>query len=255
MKEQIIINMPLRNGSKTLKRAITSILKQVNVKREVIVLIGNDNSTDSSYTILEQYEENPSIKVLNLNCGTSYLTRNHLLDYSRKHYPNCVLIGRLDCDDYLADQYVLSKIENKFENTDFDILFAGNKQIKDNIILEQSNNATKKLLNKDYLKSRLCDMSLGDQRAELPSCNTFIKPSVPINYPAQLSAEDHWFTVELLLNENNFNIEIDEELNYCIYSLDGTLTENNISGNHYYNSRKELYQYFLKCSSNDTKAN
>jgi glycosyltransferase involved in cell wall biosynthesis len=49
--EQIIICMPLKNAEKTLKNAVFSVLQQKNTKREIVLLIGNDNSTDNSETI------------------------------------------------------------------------------------------------------------------------------------------------------------------------------------------------------------
>ena len=40
--------MPLKNAENTLKKAISSVLQQKNTKREIVLLIGNDDSTDSS---------------------------------------------------------------------------------------------------------------------------------------------------------------------------------------------------------------
>ena len=246
MKEQIVINMPLKNGEKTLIKAIESVLKQTNVKREVILLIANDNSTDNSSKILSDFSNHKSIKVLNVDLSLSYLTRNYLLKYTREHYPNCVLIGRLDCDDYLHNNLVLSTIEKKFNETNFDVLIAGNKQIKNNIVFEEANIADNKLLDNEYLKLRLYNMSIGDSKAELPSCNTFVKPTVALNYPSIKSAEDHWYTTKLLLKKNELNIKIDEDFIYCVYSLDGNVTADNLNNNSYYESRKKLYNYFIK---------
>lgn len=53
-KEQIVICMPLKNAEKTVKKAILSVLNQTNTKREIILLIGNDNSTDNSETIVKE---------------------------------------------------------------------------------------------------------------------------------------------------------------------------------------------------------
>ncbi|MFD1016193.1 glycosyltransferase family 2 protein [Winogradskyella rapida] len=245
MKEQIIINMPLKNGEKTLERAIESVLIQTHVKREVVLLIANDNSTDSSSTILENYSKHSNIKVLNVDFGLSYLTRNHLLNYTRDHFPNCVLIGRLDCDDYLYNDLVLSTIEKEFDSSNFDALLAGNKQEKNNIILENANVANKELLDNNYLKSRLYNMSIGISKAELPSCNTFFKPTVSIKYPSKKSAEDHWLTTMLLLKKKDLNIKVAEDFIYCVYSLEGNVTEDNLTNNSYYKSREDLYQYFI----------
>ncbi|MEO2068872.1 MAG: hypothetical protein ABGX27_05100 [Desulfurobacteriaceae bacterium] len=88
-------------------------------------------------------------------------------------------------------------------------------------------------------------MSLGLPEGELPSCNTFIKPSVDIRYQDMESAEDHWFTVDLLLNQDKYEIYIAENILYAVYSLDGYLTSINKKKNLYLKFRKRLYKYFL----------
>jgi len=53
-KEVIIICMPLKNAEKTVKESVHSVLKQKNVKREILLLIGNDHSTDNSVKELQE---------------------------------------------------------------------------------------------------------------------------------------------------------------------------------------------------------
>lgn len=246
MNEQIIICMPLKNGEKTVQKSIVSVLKQINTKREIILLVGNDNSTDNSETIVKALaSENNNVILLNVNFGKAYLNRNFLNDYARQNFPNCILIGRLDSDDVILNNTTISKIEALYDEYDFDVLMCGNKQIKNGIILEWENKPSKKLLEKDFLLNQLLEMTKGNPKAELPSCNTFIKPSVRIDYPNKLSAEDHAFTVLLLLQKEHLNIHIDEDLLYCIYSLDGFVTNDNKKQNNYLISRKELYNFYL----------
>lgn len=87
-------------------------------------------------------------------------------------------------------------------------------------------------------------MTQGNPKAELPSCNSFIKPTIKTEYPDKASAEDHWFTVLLLLQKEKLNILIDENLLYCFYSLDGFVTQGNKKSKHYTNSRNDLYQFY-----------
>lgn len=243
--EQIAICMPMRNSATTLTDAILSVLLQTDVKREIILIIGNDNSTDDSRKIAKKYaEKNPNIVLLDVNFDKVSLNRNFLNDYVRKNYPNCILIGRLDADDKLYNIHTISKIEALFDQHEFDVLLCGNKQVKGGDILEWENKPNRKLLENDFLQNQLYEMTKGIPEAELPSCNTFIKPSIDINYPLRISAEDHWFTVMLLLQKENLNIIIDEDLIYCYYSLDGFTTADNISSNRYHKSRAELYEFF-----------
>lgn len=243
--EQIVICMPLKNAEKTVKSAVFSVLQQKNTKREIILLIGNDNSTDNSETILKEIApKNANVVLLNVNFGNAYLNRNYLNEYARTNYPNCVLIGRLDADDVIYNENTISEIEKLFDDNNFDVLICGNKQVKNGIVLEWENKPSKKLLQDDFLLNQLFEMAQGNPKAELPSCNTFIKPTIKTEYPDKASAEDHWFTVLLLLQKEKLNILIDENLLYCFYSLDGFATHSNKKTNNYVKSRNELYKFY-----------
>jgi glycosyltransferase involved in cell wall biosynthesis len=244
MNDCIVIGMPLKNNALTVTSAIESFLSQKLPLRDTLLLIANDESTDDSREIVQSFLPHPQIQLIDVKGGTAYATRNHIHHFIRKNIPNCCLIGRLDADDILADEYILRKIEERWEQTKFDVLFMGNRQKKDNQILEWVNIAFKELLDDNYLLNRLKEMSLGNKQAELPSCNTFIRPNVNLDYPAIESAEDHWFTVFLLLQKDKLNIQVAEDLIYCIYSLDGSVTHQNSKQSIYQKSRVELYQYF-----------
>lgn len=243
--EQIVICMPLKNSEKTLEKSLYSVLNQKNTKREIILIIGNDTSTDNSEMILKEIaSQNPNVVVLNVNFGNAYLNRNYLNEYARTNYPNCVLIGRLDADDVIHNENTISEIEKLFDNNYFDVLICGNKQVKNGIVLEWENKPSKKLLQDDFLLNQLYEMTKGNPKAELPSCNTFIKPTIKTEYPNKASAEDHWFTVLLLLQKEKLNILIEENLLYCFYSLDGFATNSNKKTNNYVKSRNELYKFY-----------
>ena len=244
MKERIVICMPLKNAERTLLKSITSVLKQKAVKREIVLLIGNDNSNDSSINLLETLLPHPSITLLKVNLGKAFRVRNYLNNYARKNISDCVLIGRLDADDVLFDDYTISKIEALYEQYKFDVLLCGNQQSKNGKILDYKNHPSQKMLDDTFLANQLQEMAKGNFSAELPSCNTFISPKVQIQYPEQKSAEDHWFTVFLLLQKNTLKIHIDEELLYCIYSLDGVLTKTNKANQEYIYTRLKLANFF-----------
>lgn len=246
-KEQIVICMPLKNAEKTFQRSVNSVLQQINTKREIVLLIGNDNSTDNSETLLKEIaSQHPNVVLLNVNFGNAYLNRNYLNEYARKNYPNCVLIGRLDADDVIYSDNTISQIETLFDKHNFDVLMCGNKQVKNGIVLEWENRPSKKLMENDFLENQLFELAQGNPKAEFPSCNTFIKPTVKTEYTDKASAEDHWFTVLLLLQKERLNILIDENLLYCYYSLDGLATNSNKKTNDYVTSRKELFEFYQK---------
>lgn len=238
--------MPSKNAGKTIKKSIFSVLHQTGMNREIILLIGNDNSTDDSEIIIKEIASyNANVILLNVDFGNVSLNRNFLNNYARKNYPNCVLIGRLDADDVIYNRDTISQIEALYDKHNFDVLICGNKQILKGDILDWENKPNKNLLNDDFVLETLYKMTQGDAKAELPSCNTFIKPTVKTQYPNKVSAEDHWFTTLLLLQKEKLNILIDEKLLYCIYSLDGFVTNSNKKNNNYIKSRNELYSYYL----------
>lgn len=250
MKEQIVICMPLKNAEKTVKKSVFSVLKQIKTKRDIFLLIGNDNSSDNSKSIIKEIvSQNTNVVLLNVNFGKTYLNRNYLNSYARNNYPNCVLIGRLDADDTIYSKTTFSEIEALYDKHNFDILMCGNKQIKNNKVQDWENKPSKKLLDDNFLLNQLFEMTQGNPKAELPSCNTFVRPCITTKYPAKESAEDHWFNVLLLMQKSKLNILIDDQLLYCIYSLDGLVTSCNRKTVRYIQSRKELYKYFFKHQS------
>jgi len=241
-REKIVLAMPLLNSEKTVRRAVLSVVNQENVKRKLMLVIGNDNSTDNwQQEINNLITEN--IIIINItDGGKGYKVRNSINDYIINEMKNVAYIGRLDADDELADNFVISKLEQIIDNQCPDVIIAGNYQRQGNEIVGK-NIPNEQLLDSSYLLERLHKMSLGIFETELPSCNTFIKPGCMVNYPEKDSAEDHWFMVNLLLNHNKLKVYIANELIYSIYSLSGALTQLNKKNGKYTESRKELYEY------------
>lgn len=236
--------MPLKNGAKTIKQAVSSIFNQKGLKRKLLLIIVNDNSTDNWKKEIQEYIYDNKIIIENVNFGKSYKVRNYLHSYIREKIPEADYIGRLDADDYIVNNTVLSEIEKIMDKYNPDVIMSGNKLSINSKVIDRINIADKKLLDFDFLKQKLEQMSKANSNGELPSCNTFIKPSVFVDYKKIVSAEDHWFTIDLLLNKDKYKIHIADEILYSVYSLSGSLTDNNRNKNKYIKSRKLLLQYF-----------
>ncbi|GIV25510.1 MAG: hypothetical protein KatS3mg026_1202 [Bacteroidia bacterium] len=245
-REQILICMLAKNAERTIERAIYSFINQKNVRRELVLLIGLDESDDGTEQIVRKImRTHANILLVDVPRGSVAQKRNFLNEYVRQNFPHCVLIGRLDADDAIYSEDTLSHVEHIFEREKFDVLLAGNKQIKKGRVLNWVNRATPKLLEEKYLLRRLRAMAQNKPRAELPSCNTFITPWVEVEYPDQKSAEDHWFVVLLILQKDKIKIYAAEELIYSYYTLNGNLTETNKRAEDYKESRIRLYHFFL----------
>ncbi|MDR2962390.1 MAG: glycosyltransferase [Bacteroidales bacterium] len=241
--EKIVLAMPLHNGEATIRRAVLSVVNQKNVQRKLILVIGNDNSTDNWQQEIKNLITDNIVITNVANGGKSFKVRNAINDYILKNIKNIAYIGRLDADDELVDDFVISKLEEFIDKQNPDVIFAGNYQRRENKIVGV-NMPTKQFWDFSYLEERLYKMSMGDFEAELPSCNTFFKPQYCIKYPAKDSAEDHWQMVKFLLESSRLKIYIAENFLYAIYSISGDLTETNRLKGNYIKSRKELYHYY-----------
>ena len=244
-ESKIVIGMPLRNGAKTIERAVRSVLGQKGLRRGLVLLIINDGSTDDWKGAIAEYLSDPRLIMVDVDLGSSYAVRNHIHEYVRNNMPDADYIGRLDADDRIVDEFTLFKIEKIMDLADPDVIIAGNRLSIEGNTIERTNHADERLLSNKYLKKRLYLMSKGIPEGELPSCNTFIKPSVDISYKKRDSAEDHWFTVDLLLNQDRYKIHTAKNLLYAVYSLDGEITKRNRKNGVYLQSRKELLEYYL----------
>lgn len=97
----ISIIIPVYNTEKYLKKCIDSILDQTYKDYEIIVI--NDGSTDSSYEILQSYEQQyPAVfKIYTQENKGQSAARNHAMKYAVGEY-----VTFLDSDDYLAQDYL-----------------------------------------------------------------------------------------------------------------------------------------------------
>lgn len=133
---QIVI--PAYNVEKYIEDCIESILKQ-KTKYKVLIVIVNDGSTDNTKKILEKYEKNSNIEIINQkNQGISE-ARNKGLEKLRSKY-----IMFVDSDDILFQDAVenllsiatinnLDIVEGSFKRLYLDKTFEGGKH-KDSFI-------------------------------------------------------------------------------------------------------------------------
>jgi len=238
--KKIVIGVAVHNNKNTLRRCLESILAQKDVKRDVWILIADDDSNDDWKKSLGDILKNEKIVIIDVKNHHTAKTRNDINHYIKMLFENVSFIGRLDADDEYASEDVLSKIESKFDDIKPDVLVAGNYLRLDGKIIDRVNIATSKLTNKAYLLNRLKKMSKGIAKAELPSCNVFMTPNSLQDYPEISSAEDHFLLVRLLLSDKK--IEFAEDILLTIYNLSGNKTADNKQTEKYLNARKQLYE-------------
>lgn len=122
MKISIII--PVYNSAVTISRCLDSII--ASGEREYEIILINDGSTDSTYSILEDYNKKyENLKVYHIeNSGVS-AARNLGIKYAQGEY-----ISFVDSDDYVSENYVSTILEHI--QSDKDIYFFSGKVLSEN---------------------------------------------------------------------------------------------------------------------------
>lgn len=242
----IVIGVAMHNNSATIRRCLNSVLKQQGLKRQLKIVVGDDNSTDDWRKEIADMMQDERVTLLSLSNNNVVLTRNAINDFICNNYPTCVFVGRLDADDEYSSEDELVKIEVVFDVNNSDIISAGNYLREDDKIIERKNPTDKKLSDSQYLCSRLKQMSNGIPEGELPSCNLFIRPQCMLPYPDVASGEDHALFVNYLTRQDRYNIFFAENLFPVIYNLGGTTTSANRKSGNYMGCRKELFNQTLE---------
>ena len=114
MDKKISIIMPLYNCEKYVEESILSVINQTYSNWELIIC--DDCSTDSSYSIAKNYaEKDKRIKVLHneMNSGSA-VARNNALDVATGDY-----VGLLDSDDMYDPSFIEKQLEFIGEDKQF----------------------------------------------------------------------------------------------------------------------------------------
>lgn len=109
---KVSIIMPVYNKEKYVRRAIESILSQTFHEWELIIV--DDGSTDSSYSICREYTDK-RIQVYHVENGGVSRVRNTGLTYAKGEY-----VTFMDSDDYISEDYL-----EKLYRPECDMVIAG----------------------------------------------------------------------------------------------------------------------------------
>ena len=138
------------NIEKYIQKAIKSVLAQTYNNYEIIIF--NDGSTDKTLEKIQEYADNPQIKIINneVNIGLG-AGRNTCMKEAKGEF-----IIYLDGDDTLYEKNTLEKIDNVLSNNNPDICYFGVQYVeaetgKTKIYLPNDENSCKKA-------RILCDM-------------------------------------------------------------------------------------------------
>lgn len=113
----ISIIIPIYNSEKYIAECLQSILQQTYHNFELILV--DDGSTDSSYSICKSYEKSDSrIHLVSKRNGGVSSARNLGLEFAKGKY-----IAFIDSDDYIAPNYLEVLMSKACHSTDF--VFSG----------------------------------------------------------------------------------------------------------------------------------
>lgn len=242
--ENIAIGVATHNGAKTIRRCLSSILHQEGCRRHIKVVIGADSSTDDWQNEVSDILDELDAVVLNLSFGNVAKTRNEINNYILSKIENVRFLGRLDDDDVYASDNVLKRIEDVFDNSHPDVVIGGNGYLQDGVIIERENMTNARLVDIDYLHSRLEGMAADRPECELPSCNLFVIPTSAKPYPAYKSAEDHYLTLYYLTHQEAYKVIVTDDIKVAYYNLSGNITKKNKKGSSYLGVRKSFLADF-----------
>lgn len=245
-KRMIGVIMPFHNASSSLKRSVHSVLSQLGTQRNIRLFLGNDQSNDSWEDAFAEFKDDPRIQLTHLHQGgIAARARNELQDYVLQNFPCVEYLCRLDADDVFASPHTLAEVERHLDSTQAKVLLAGNHQYLGEKCVGL-NLADQAFFNPDYMADRLKRMAGGDPQAELPSCNLVIHRDACLDYPDEVSAEDHWLIIKLLLHYSPEEMLLAQDLIYCHYQLEGSTSKSNQAKHNYKTSRQRLYEYYLQ---------
>ena len=106
---------PVYNASKTIEKAINSVLDQTNCNCEIVIV--DDGSTDATPIILKNYTTNERVKVISQKNSGPGIARNKAIRNSKG-----IFVAFLDADDYVEPYYV-EELEKLYSKTNADIIF------------------------------------------------------------------------------------------------------------------------------------
>lgn len=219
---EVVIAIGLHNQADTLQEALRSALEQsVVATGRGLVLILDDGSTDNWQKVVRSEMRHPKVMVISGRCGSPARTRNALLDFVDEHFPSSQWVARLDADDVLAGQEVVSCLCERGNEAGATYILGSNHLRCDGRLLSWSNIAAPDELNSPCSVLSLIEsfVKYGGRR-ELPSCNLIIRTHSGIRYPDIRGAEDHWLVASLLIFRQDEGIIVPRPV-YATYTLHG----------------------------------
>ena len=256
MSVKVSVIIPAYNTEEYMAQCLDSLLKQT--LKEIEIVIVDDGSTDTTLSILKQYEEQypEKIRVFHKENGGQGSARNLALKYVRGEY-----LGFVDSDDDVElDMY--EKLYNKATQYDVDFIVSDYIRINSNTIKCMNTlNIKEGYYSKEDIKSLIYpsliignDLEYGPLLSVCPCLfrKTFLY-QIPLEFDEEVRwSEDNIFSAIMGYNANSFYYLKNEGL-YHYYQNPGTITTGYRKGawEVYSTMNDHLHDYFDKVNDYD----
>lgn len=236
----VSIGIAFHSQAQPLVRAVASALAQSVEGYDVHVVVLDSSTSGCARRLLRHLSLNQRVHIIRGNARSAYAARNRLMRYAEQRWQDLEWHARLDADDRFVSEGALASALRTAKPR-HRVVLAGNRQIGPGGILVGRNMPSSRMLNRNYLISRLSRMAAGVFKAELPSCNIILRAGFGWRYPARRSAEDHWMVASILLRLRSEWVSV-SRTELVDYTLGGALTSANKRGAHYVLQRKALLE-------------
>lgn len=106
----VTVIVPGFNEEKTIAKTVNSLLSLDYPKEKLSIFLVDDGSTDSTWSVMQQFKENPMITLLQKENGGKHTALNLAIKNSSSE-----IVGCLDADSFV-DRNALKRIVLRFEN-------------------------------------------------------------------------------------------------------------------------------------------
>lgn len=222
---KISIIVPAYNSEKTISRCIESLINQSLKELEIILV--DDNSTDSTYTIMKKYQQQYPSRIVLLSVNKPKDTygpgeaRNEGLKEAKGTY-----IGFVDSDDWGDSSLFRTAYENAMKE-DADIAIFGVKdELSNNLCSEIRYQYEQNTINHIYALNMLCRLNNNDRYISPMVCQKiyrkdFLKRN-HIFFEPNSYYEDDQFSFYCFLHD--CKIVLVPEVYYHYYQNTGSIT-------------------------------
>jgi len=127
----ITFMIPAHNEEKHIKKCINSILNLNYPRKNVKIIVVNDESIDKTKEICEEYERKGLIKLINQKHSGKASALNHALKFVKTDF-----VATIDADSFVTRSY-LNNILGYFKNSDIVVVTPAIKITKDKTLSEK----------------------------------------------------------------------------------------------------------------------